>query len=155
MNNIALIGIGNTFRGDDGAGLKVAEDLMSTFDKKVDVFINKGDIFELLDIFQRYNSVFLVDACSGDDTMGSWKKINPLVDILLPDSKQSSTHALNINQTIALAKSLHQLPKRLILYAIKGKNFQMNTSLSPEVREVLFSLKETIIEDIHSCMKNI
>ena len=127
MEDTVVVGIGNPFRGDDGAGWAVIDALEA---KKIDVplYKQRGDITELLDLFAEYSNVFLVDACTG---------VNLRIDIheqsIPEDNPQTSTHGMGIAQAIAFAKNLNLLPKKLILYAIAGKNFNIGDPLSPSL----------------------
>jgi hydrogenase maturation protease len=44
-----------------------------------------------------------------------------------------STHAFSVAEAVELARALGQLPQRLIIYGIEGKNFESGIGLSPEI----------------------
>lgn len=151
---LIVIGIGNPFRGDDGAGWAVVDALQNKVRSGVKLCKLKGDIAELLDVFANYATVYLVDSCISDSTPGSWERIDGLLAPLFIDRPQTSTHGLSISQAIALAKNLHQLPSKLILYAIYGNRYHLSTSLSPAVAQAIDQVTQTILneKDIQRCM---
>lgn len=150
-----IVGVGNPFRGDDGAGWVVIDRM----DKRVKGSLIKlvkmrGDIGDLLEIFERYQKVYLVDACSSEELGGNWKRIDVHQEALPDESGQTSTHGFGISQAIALAKNLGLLPKQLILYVIPGINYSISNTLSESVLKNIEGVIEAILseEEIQSCM---
>ena len=60
--HILVIGIGNAERGDDGVGLAVAERVSALGLSKVDVAKHCGDACALMEAWEGYGNVILVDA---------------------------------------------------------------------------------------------
>lgn len=154
MSDIIIVGIGNSFRGDDAAGWAVIDGLKETAGSAIELVKLRGDIAELLDIFARHKSVYLVDACSSNGPAGSWQRIDAQQQALPPENTQTSTHGFSVGQAVALAKNLDQLPNKLILYAITGDNYSITSTLSPAVAKSIDSVILAILneEDIQSCM---
>lgn len=154
MADIIIVGIGNPFRGDDAAGWAVIDKLKETAGSAIKLVKQQGDIAELLDIFAHHKSVYLVDACSSNDLTSAWQRIDVHQQPIPPENSQTSTHGFGVSQAIALAKNLDQLPKKLILYAIPGKNYSVSSTLSPSVARSIDSVIKAILneEDIQSCM---
>ena len=151
MNNWAIVGIGNPDRQDDGAGWRVIDGIRGQVPPEVYLTKQKGNIEALLDLFSRYSSIILVDACLSEDKAGTWRRIDALHEAIPMEKVRASTHGFGISQAIHLARTLHQLPSKLFLYALSGKEFQMGNSLSSSVEEAI----PHIIKDILSCMKNL
>ena len=155
MSDILIVGIGNPFRGDDGAGWAVIDALEKKIKSGVMLRKIHGDIVELMDIFEHYSSVYLVDACCMDAPPGFWQRINAHRHTLPLDNPQTSTHGLSLSQAIALAKTLDQVPSKLSIYAITGDQYNIGTTLSPPVAGIIEMIAQNIFneEDIQSCMK--
>lgn len=153
MNNIAIVGVGNPFRGDDGAGCAVIDVLSEKMPPSITLRKTNGDIAELLDLFTQYATVYIIDACQGDGLPGSWQRINALTDNIPLDAKQTSTHGLNVSQAIQLATHLKQLPSQLIIYTIASDNFTIQTSVSWPVSQAISKVAQAIEKDIQKCMK--
>lgn len=154
MADIIIVGIGNPYRGDDAAGWAVIDGLQEVASSAIKLVKQRGDIAELIDIFAHHKSVYLVDACQSSDPLGAWQRIDVHQQPIPPENSQTSTHGFSISQAIALAKSLNQLPNKLIFYAITGENYSINAALSPLVAKSIGSVIKAILneEDIQSCM---
>jgi hydrogenase maturation protease len=157
MGDIFVIGIGNPFRGDDGAGWAVIDELEGKVNACVKLSKIRGDIAELLDVFASYSTVYVIDACSGDASPGSWQRLDARVHPIPQDSTQTSTHGFGLGQAIALAKTLDQLPPKLIIYAINGDHYNISATMSPPVAQATRLVAQKILteEDIHLCTKKV
>lgn len=154
MADIALIGIGNPNRGDDGAGWAVIDRLENRVEG-VALYKLRGEISELLDIFSKYPTVYCIDACVIDAPAGFWERLDANLQPVLLDNPQTSTHGLGLSQAIALARTLDQMPSKLIIYAIKGENYSVSAEASFPVTQSIDVVAEKILdeEDIRACMK--
>lgn len=157
MNNLIIVGIGHPYRGDDAAGWVVIDGLETKIGSMIDLIKQQGDLADLLDLFNRYHSVYLVDACRSNQPTGSWQRIDLHQQRLPADVDQTSTHGFGIQQAVALAKSFNQLPSRLILYAIQGENYSMSHGLSPLVAQSAQAVIEAILseEEVKRCMNRV
>lgn len=146
MAEVIIAGIGNPYRGDDGAGWAVIDALKK---QRVDWPLSKlrGEITELLDLFSGYNTVFLVDACFSSSPIGTWSRINASQEALPDETSQTSTHGLGIAQAIALAKNLNMLPEKLIIYAIVGDKFNISDTLSPAVEQAVDLVATALLKE--------
>lgn len=153
MSDIAIIGIGNPWRGDDGIGWAMIDYLCGKIDI-IHFYKIRDDLTELLDLFSRYSKVFLIDACDGPCWNKQWERLDLFQHALSPDKISSSTHTLNLHQAIELANVFEQLPSQLILYAIFGKQFHQPT-LSSEVAALIPLIAEEIIQEVSECMKKV
>lgn len=156
MANSCIIGIGNPYRGDDGIGWAVIDQLQGKVDSTIHLIKERGDITLLLDLFGRYDTVYLVDACHGLPKGHSWERIEPLLHPIPTDLKQTSTHGLNLSQAIALGTRLNQLPSKLIIYAIEATTLNKHTALSKQSKEALQSVLCSLLLELQGnepCMK--
>lgn len=157
MADVVIVGIGNPYRGDDGAGWAVVDTLEGRVNTSIHLNKQRGDIGELLDIFSRYTKVYLVDASFSESSIGAWERIDAHRQSLPPENSQTSTHGLSVSQAIAFAKNLDLLPSKLIIYAIAGDNFNLSDTLSPGVAQAVDKVTEALLheEDIYSCTNTI
>jgi len=155
MPSIAIVGIGNIYRGDDAVGWAVIDQLKEKVGAVIQLCKQRGDIAELMEVFAKHPNVYLVDACLSTAPVGSWRRIDAMRQPLPIESSQTSTHGFSISQTVALAKSMNQLPSKLIIYAIIGSNYAMSEALSPLLAQAVNQVAEAILneEDIRTCMK--
>lgn len=148
MADIIVVGIGNPYRGDDGAGWAVIDRLKEVMGSAIEFVKQRGDIAELIDIFAHYHTVYLVDAYQSHALMDLWKRIDIHQEPIPDEHPQTSTHGFSIAQAISLAKNLDQLPNKLILYAIKGDNYTISDHLSPVVAKSIDEVTEAILKEI-------
>lgn len=141
---ILVVGIGNEYRSDDGVGLVVARELQVRNLPRISVIECNGDGAELMEIWKSAATVFLVDAVSSEAEPGTIYQLDALVQPIPASFSFPSTHAFGVAEALGLARALHQLPSRLVIYAIEGKNFTAGIGLSPEVKEAVREVVEQL-----------
>jgi hydrogenase maturation protease len=128
-----VIGIGNAERGDDGAGHLVAQQLLAAKLPHGQVIVTVGDGTALMEAWKGADIVMVIDAVHSGAKAGTvyrWDAHrNPIPSRFFP----ASTHAFGLAEAIELARALHQLPPRLIIYGIEGRQFTLGQRPSPEV----------------------
>src|SRR5690349_7192119 len=140
-----VIGIGNSYRSDDGAGPAVLALLRTMHLPGVWLLECDGDCSILLEAWQGADAVVLVDAVSSSAPPGTIYHFDLLARQLPRDLSFQSTHAFGVAEALELGRVLNQLPASLTLYAIEGKSFATGIGLSdevtPAVQEVAQQLK--------------
>ena len=128
-----VIGCGNPGRGDDGAGILVAQRLREL---GLDARAYTGESLGLIDLWQHTDEVILVDAAVTGAPAGTihvwdgrWSS--------LPGKAPASTHGLGVAEAIELARSLNRLPSRLQGYGIEGHCFDLGTRVSSEIQRAV------------------
>ena len=121
-----VIGVGNEWRSDDGAGLEVARRLGG---RQL-----QGEPIGLVEAFDGTDEVAIVDAVFSGAPPGTVHEFEagatPLPVALFGSS---STHALGLAEAIEIARSLGRLPRRVRVLGIEGARFDYGRGLSPEV----------------------
>jgi hydrogenase maturation protease len=145
---VLVIGIGNPDCGDDRAGLVVARKLKAQAIGHTSVIEKTGDCLSLLEIWKDAETVVLVDAARSGAEPGTlhrqeWDTLPPPVSLL-----HHSTHGFGVAEAVALAKSLNQLPQKMVIFGIEGKNFAAGAPLSPEVEAALDTVAERIRAEV-------
>jgi hydrogenase maturation protease len=124
MTKTLVIGVGNTLRGDDGAGIRVAEKAEAQF-PGVDVLCVHGLTPELAETVARYDRVIVVDA--------SLTAAGLRVTTLNPESPFPRSHNLSPGGVLALASSLyHRAPAEALLIELPSRSAVFSESLSPD-----------------------
>jgi hydrogenase maturation protease len=151
--NILVIGIGNEFRGDDILGFLVVrrlKKLLQNSQDKVKCCEHIGDGTSLISLWQPNQIVFLVDAIySKGKESGVIYRLN-LRKESLPLEWFYSTHSFNLAEAIELARILDQLPFKIILYGISGKNFEIGQQISFNLCKALEDATNKILKEIES-----
>ncbi len=129
-----VIGIGNELCGDDGVGPWIVKHIAAAHWPGVSaVELGSSDLTLLLDIWQDFSFVYLVDAVLAAYPVGTIIRVNCYNQDQITDVNMISTHHCNLLEVIKLARMLEMLPPRLFLYGIVGRSFQIGSGLSPEV----------------------
>lgn len=143
-----VIGVGNRFRGDDGVGLHVAEDLLSRHLHEADVVEHSGEGTSLMELWEKEDSVILVDAVHSGKSPGAIFRFDleegPIPAPILRDS----THTFGVVEAIELSRVLHQLPPHFVIYGIEGKSFDSDSELSPEALQAAKEVEDRILTDL-------
>jgi hydrogenase maturation protease len=142
--NTVIVGIGNPWRGDDGAGLVVAERVHERLPAAHVVQI-VDEPTRLLESFGGADTVLVVDAVSTQEPQpGSIHRIDAIAHEL-PVGFGSSTHHFGLADTVELARSLGKLPPRLVVYGIEGSRFDTGPGLGPEVERAAAAVIDEIV----------
>ena len=139
---VVVIGVGNSFRCDDAAGLEVARRLGSV--SGAEIHSREGDLAGLADLWDGASSVIVVDSASSPDTPPGTIHRFDAVASSLPTGLLSSTHAFGVAEAIELARALGRLPASLTVYAIEGARFEVGQDLSPEVEVAIDKLSREL-----------
>ena len=135
-----LIGVGNAWRGDDGAGLAVARRVRELAPAGVDVREVEGDATTLLEAWAGAEHVAVVDAGESGAAAGTVLRFDACSQPLPVGGLRSSTHAFGVSDAVELARALGHLPDRLDVYVIEGENFTAGERLSPAVQRAVAEL---------------
>ncbi|WP_113705585.1 hydrogenase maturation protease [Nonomuraea lactucae] len=141
MTETVVIGLGNDYRGDDGAGLAVARLLR---DMGVPAIENGGDPAELIEAWTGADVAIVIDAARSGEPAGTVRCHNDLSHL---SGDSSSTHALSLADAVALARTLDRLPGKLTIYTVEGATFALGATLSEPVAEAVTSMAHTIKRD--------
>jgi hydrogenase maturation protease len=124
QNNICIIGIGNTLRGDDGVGAYVCTGIESLNLPGVDTIIVQQLTPDLMEDLQRYEHVIITDAsynCKGF-------AFYPLeVD---ETNAQSSSHAVNASMFCLLFKKVYSKQPSFYICAIEPEDVSIGSGLT-------------------------
>jgi hydrogenase maturation protease len=148
-----VVGVGNEFRSDDGAGLEVASRLGGRVPAGVTVITCRQEPTRLLDAFEDAAAALVVDACSSGAEPGTLHRFDA-VTAPLPDRVfRSSTHAFGVGETIELARALGKLPATVIVYGVEGEEFTAGDRLSPRVESAVERAAASLLDDLERLTK--
>ncbi len=138
-----VVGCGNLDRGDDAAGVLVARRLQSL---GIEAQVQSGESFSLMDSWQGFETVILVDATCTDKTPGEINTWDACARPLPRTALQCSTHAFGLYEAVELARTLDRLPDKLLIYGIEGKQFASGSQPSLEVTKAVEIAAQQIAE---------
>ena len=140
---ITIIGIGQSLRGDDAAGLEAVRLWQETYQAKHSSSTVKVELAELpgislLNLLEGSRSVILVDAVHSSARPGT---IHILAQNQLEAFTQdsASAHGWGVAETLSLGRQLmpSAMPDKLVLIGIEASQLQLGEALSHEVRSAL------------------
>ncbi len=142
-----VIGVGNELRGDDAAGLIVARRLRERAMTHAVVLTCEDDPAGLLEAWAGAALAIIVDTVVSGAQPGTVQRFDVSTGPLPARLVGSSTHALGVPEAIELARALHRLPRRTIVYGIEGSSFSTGAPLHPTVeRAVDETLRQVVAE---------
>jgi hydrogenase maturation protease len=145
---LALIGIGNQFRRDDGAGLEVARRLRLAKPRGVTVMEQGGEPGSLLEAWAGATEALVIDGVSSGSEPGTLHRFEATDQPLPAQFFGPSTHALGIAEAVELARELDRLPGRLAVYGIEGESFEAGEGLTPTVQAAVEQLVAELFEEL-------
>lgn len=134
-NKFLILGIGNKFRSDDGAGVAAAEKIRKFGVEKFDVKIIDGEGTNIMETWKGYENVIIIDAVQKKGRAGKIYEINANTDELESDFFNYSSHAFGLAEAVNVSRVMNKLPKLLIVYGIEGQHFNFDTKLSGKIEK--------------------
>jgi hydrogenase maturation protease len=145
-----VLGVGNVARGDDGAGPALVARLRRRTPHGVELVESGGDVLGLLAAMYGRERVILVDAASSGRPPGSIVRFSapgPATTTL----RAGSTHALGVEQALALDRALGRPPADVVVYAIEGRSFRLGDGLSPAVARAVGRVERLVRAEVEPC----
>jgi hydrogenase maturation protease len=120
---LLVIGVGNEFRNDDAIGIHVARKLRKMNISAIQVVENPGDGAGLMEKWKEKEVVVIVDAASSGSEPGMIFRFDAAKQKMPAQFFHYSSHDFSLAEAVEMSRILEQLPKRLVVYGIEGKNF--------------------------------
>ena len=143
-----VIGIGQSARSDDGAGIAVAEALRRHGPPEVDVVQASGDGAELINLWRDARHVFVINASRSGSEPGTVFRIDATEQHAPSRFFRHASHAFGVAEAVETARATNALPRRLVLYAIEGETFEHGTALTPRVRAAVDRAAAEIMREL-------
>ncbi|MFP4073373.1 MAG: hydrogenase maturation protease [Actinomycetota bacterium] len=121
-----VIGVGNPARGDDGAGVAVAERM----DPRG---LTATAPFQLVELWEGSDDVVVIDAARSGGRPGTIHRFEVGSQALPTGVLGGSTHAIGVAEVVELARAMDRLPARLTVYGIEVGEMSQGGALSPVV----------------------
>jgi hydrogenase maturation protease len=155
---VVVIGIGNEYRSDDGAGL-AALGLLRDLPDGVALVLSDGEATSLLEAWTGAETAIVIDAVAGGPAPpGTLHRLDVMAD---PDApcgavlaeRGTSSHDLGVGEAVALARALGRMPGRLIVHGIQGADFGQAVTLSPPVAARIGDLAAAVLADVRTASR--
>ncbi len=143
-----MIGIGNEYASDDAAGLLVARRLKQADRPDFTIREESGEGASLIEAWKSTSQVILIDAVRSGAEPGRLHRLDASTVPLPAESFRGSTHAFGLYEAVELARSLGQLPRRMIVFGVEGLNFAAGRGVSAAVERAIDTAAQAVLDEI-------
>ncbi|HXP18526.1 MAG TPA: hydrogenase maturation protease [Streptosporangiaceae bacterium] len=145
---VVVIGVGNEFRRDDGAGPEVLARLRDQVADNVRLVVSDGEPARLIEAWAGASLALVVDAVRADPVTPG--RIHRLVldQAGAEHVRPVSSHGLGLGEAIGLARALNLMPDRLIVHAVEAAEFGFGVGLTPAVAAATDALTSAVLHDL-------
>lgn len=159
--NIVIIGVGQTMRGDDGAGPAAVKAWVERYPQTLGTTQIRTEIEELpglslLSLLQGSDAAIIVDAVQSNNNPGTLHLIQDDTKFLSHEKAQSA-HNLGVQETLALARLLRldDLPELITIIGIEVENVALGENLSINVQNAIPKAVDLIEKQLQSLIHHI
>ena len=155
-NKILILGIGNYLMGDEGIGVQIANRLLEddSLPDEVDVLDGGTGGFHLLEYFEQYPNVILIDATLDGNAPGTIRLIKPKFAKDFPQAM--STHDIGLKDMVSALQLMGKMPI-IDLFVVSIETIQQQgIELTPAIENVtpiiidkVKALMLEILEEVH------
>lgn len=149
QNRILILGIGNYLMGDEGIGVHVANRLQKEVSLPgVDVVDGGTGGFHLLEYFEIYETIILVDATLDNNPIGTIRLIKPRFAQDFP--KAMSTHDIGLKDMVSALQLLGKMPTiHLFVVSIESlqqQGIELTKDIEKVIPELIDKIKELVLQ---------
>jgi hydrogenase maturation protease len=154
---IAVIGVGQSLRGDDAVGLEAVRQWQEKFPEtasrsEVRVEANELPGLTLLDMLSDVNAAILVDAIQSSAKPGTLHCLNE-DELMSFTFSGKSAHGWGVAETLKLGRQLLLKIPPLQIIGVEAEQMQMGTKLSETVQRAVPKICELIEETVNDLLK--
>lgn len=144
-----IIGLGNILKGDDGIGVRVAE-ILSQRELPAGVAVEEVGTpgIDLMNRFEGWQKVILVDAVQMGAKPGTWRRFSPQDVRLIANGNVLSLHEPDLASVLELAQALNMLPDEIVIYGVEPQDLTFMAPLSSPVEAIINIIAEQILSEI-------
>jgi hydrogenase maturation protease len=149
---VVVIGVGNEYRRDDGAGLAVVTSLRDRVPPGVEVVLIDGEPTRLIEAWTGAALAVVVDAVRADPPRPGRVHRFVLDQPLAGATRTASSHGFGLDDAIRLALALDRMPGRLIVHAIEAADLTQGTGLTSPVAAAVDTVASAVLSDIRDAV---
>lgn len=147
---ILILGIGNYLMGDEGVGVHLVRNMQAaqSIPAGADVLEGGTGGFHLLEYFEQYNTVIMIDAALDNKPVGSISVVRPQFAADFP--RAMSTHDIGMRDLVNALQLLGKMPDVwLVTISIESLQ-QQGIVLTPAIAARLPELEAVVRETVYS-----
>src|SRR6266581_3141414 len=145
---VVVIGVGNDFRRDDGAGPAVVASLRGRVPPGVELVLTDGEPTRLIEAWTGAALAVVIDAVRADPPHPGRIHRFVLDRPLAGATRTASSHGFGLDDAIRLALALDRMPGRLIVHAIEAADLTQGTGLTPPVAAAVDEVASAVLSDL-------
>ena len=144
-----ILGLGNSLRGDDGAGPAVIEWLSQRILPPGVEAVDGGTAgLDNVSMLMGHERAIIVDAADIGQAPGAWARFTPDVTRLQDHDTALSLHSAGLAEALALGAALNVLPPTIIIYGVQPQNLDWSAQLSAEVQAAVAEVGQAILAEV-------
>ncbi len=145
--NILILGIGNLLLSDEGAGIRVIENIQKKYTLPETVEVTDGGTMgvELLPWIEGRTHIIIVDAVRSDNPPGTVIRIDNVPGFF---KDRISPHQIGITDVLAMASISDTLPPEVILIGIEPESLSGGLDLSDTVAGKIDEMTGLVIDEV-------
>lgn len=151
---IAVVSLGNSLAGDDGAGALVIEELRRRgVGRSVSFFYGGVSGLNIVYALEDFDAAIFVDAVSGLQAPGDIVRLEgeALFGEVATGEARISLHDISFADVLAFAKIVGlALPHHLILWAVQARSLERGHEVSSEVLNVISQLANNVEAEVRA-----
>ena len=146
---LAIIGLGNPLRGDDGIGPRVVEELTRRGLPEGVMALDMGNAgLDLLQVLEGWERVVIVDAADVGREPGQFVRFTPAQARLTEAADRFSLHHAGLGEVLALADALGLVLPEMVIFGVQPAEVGWKEGLSPAVEAMLPVLTDAVLTEI-------
>jgi len=150
---VVVIGVGNEFRRDDGAGPAVVTRLRDLAPDGVRLVITDGEPTRLIDAWAGSALAVVVDAVRAQPPDTGPPRPGTVHRFVVDGpgartGRAASSHGFGFDDAIRLAVALDRMPARLIVHAIEAADLTQGPGLTPPVAAAVGVVAAAVLDDL-------
>lgn len=156
MTKIVVIGIGQSLRGDDAAGLEAVRQWKERFPEtagRPEVQIEASGLpgLALLDMLNDVEAAILVDAVQGSARPGTIHRLSE-AELESFTSASKSAHGWGVAETLRLRRQLTDARAKVRIIGIEAEQMELGSGLSKAIHEAIPEACNVLEEEIKALL---
>ncbi len=148
-----VVGLGNSYRRDDGVGVAAAAALDGLALPNVRVSIGVAEPMGLLEAWSDSGLAVVIDAAVGNPcTPGRIRRC--VLRDLATQSEGLSSHTIDIGRTHALGRALGRVPDALVVFTVDVTDTGHGLGLTPRVADAVPKVVEIVAAEINDALRS-